>query len=121
MSIVRSPELGGLTDRKVRAAMFYSKKRRLERIRVGAIITGTAPVLAALANGNLLTNSVTWSLVGDGVDPVIRQMKVDNGSWVTFHSGQLVSTGEQWTVREYLQDILGNKKLFTSNTQEVTA
>lgn len=121
MSIVRSPELGGLTDRKVRAAMFYSKKRRLERKRVGGLITGTPPVLSALTNGNLLTNSITWSIPdNDGQDSIARQMRLNSGPWITFDIGRSVLTGEFWTVREYIQSA-GNTKLFTSNAQEVTA
>lgn len=120
MSIVRSPELGGLTDRKVRAAMFYSKKRRLARQVASDLVFGIAPVLATLYGGNLLTNAVTWTSPGfDGMDSIAKQMRVNSGPWVAFNAGQSLTTGEIWTVREFLQDANGNTKIFTSNTQEV--
>jgi len=122
MSIVRSPELGGLTDRRVRAAMFYSRKRRLERKRVGEIITGTPPAIGTLTNTSLLSSAITWTAPDeDGQDFVSRQMRVNGGQWVAFNSGQTVSTGELWTVREFLQNSDWVTKIFTSNTREVTA
>lgn len=120
MSIVRSPELVGRMDRKIRTAMLCSRKRRLERKRVDGLITGTPPVLSSLVNGNLLTNFVTWIIpVGDQVS-ITRQMRLNSGPWVTFSVDQFVMTGEFWTVREYILSA-GKTKLFTSNAQEVMA
>lgn len=122
MSIIRSPELGGLTDNRVRAAMFYSRKRRLERKRRAGIITGTPPSLAAITDGDgdALSAVVTWGTYSAS-DQLNKQMRVNSGQWQTYVGATTVSAGEFWTVREIVGDALGNFSTFTSNTQEVTA
>lgn len=122
MSIVRSPELGGLTDNRVRAAMFYSKRRRLERQRVDSLNTGTAPILATLSNGELLTANVTWTVPANmGFTSIARQMRLNSGRWNAFNISQVVNLGETWSVREFIQGPDGSSKVFTSNSREVTA
>lgn len=122
MSIVRSPELGGLTDNRVRAAMFYNKRRRLERQRVDSLNTGTAPILATLSNGELLTANVTWTVPANmGFTSIARQMRLNSGRWNAFNISQVVNLGETWSVREFIQGPDGSSKVFTSNSREVTA
>lgn len=119
MSIKRSPELGGLASNKVRAALFYAKKRRLERKRRSSTISGTAPQLDTLADGVQLSTGVTWGTYNDS-DEITRQMRLNLGQWVPYVGTTVVNEDELWTVREFVK-LDSVVSTFTSNTQEVTA
>ncbi len=83
-------------------------------------ITGTAPVLASLVNGNTLSSKVTWgSYSGTGTITTTKQMKLNAGSWVAYVGGTVVNTGEMWTVRELVSDTFNTNQVFSSGFQIV--
>lgn len=119
MTMKRSLELGGLTDNRVRAAMFYSRKRRLERERKGNVITGTPPSLAVLSNGVILSSAVSWGTYNFS-NELHKQMKLNSGDWQTYVGGTVATTGQSWSVREIVRDALKNRSIFVSNTRIVS-
>lgn len=119
MSIKRSPELEGLSSNRVRAALFYARKRRLERKRLSSNISGTPPQLATIADGAALSTSITWGTYADS-DNIYRFMKLNSGSYVPYDGATVVEEGQLWTLRETVE-LDGVTRSFTSNTQEVTA
>lgn len=63
-------------------------------------ITGLAPVLAALTDGDTLSSAVTWGSYLPGGATADRQMRVDGGAWVAYVGATAVAGGEVWQVRE---------------------
>jgi len=97
-------------------------RRRRRRFGSGGGITGTAPVLASLVNGESLSTKVTWgSYSGTGTITTTKQMKLNAGSWVAYVGGTVVNTGEMWTVRELVSDDNNTDQEFSSGFQIVIA
>ena len=86
-------------------------------------ITGTAPVLAALTDGDTLSDAVTWgsytSAAGEIVDPTTKLMREGAGAWIAYDGDTVVAEGEVWTLREVVADMPANTATFDSEPQTV--
>lgn len=86
------------------------------------IITGTAPVLAALTTGQQLSARVTWgsyASTAGTINATTKQMSVNGGAWATYVGTTAVAEGETWQVREVVTDTAANSLTFTSASQAV--
>lgn len=87
-------------------------------------VTGTAPTLAALTDGDTLSSRVTWgSYSGGNGGPYTptRQMRVNSGSWTAYVGSTVVDAGEVWQVREQATDGVQTSGWQSSAAQTVGA
>lgn len=73
-----------------------------------AQITGTAPVLGALADGDTLSSAVTWgsysSTAGTISTPTTKEMSVNGAAWETYVPTTTVSDDDTYQLRETVAD-----------------
>lgn len=99
------------------------RKRTPGRQRVGSIpiIGGSIPVLSELTDGNELKDAVTWgtyiSSAGSIVSPTTKEMQVNGGSWTAYDGDTVISSGDEWIIREIVTDGT-NTRTFTSWPQK---
>jgi hypothetical protein len=91
-------------------------------VKVPTPITGTAPIIAQMYAGEILTDNVTWgSYQGAGTVSTIKQQRRNGGSWSAFVGSIVVVAGEVWDVRELVSDSYYVDTPFVSNARTVDA
>ena len=86
----------------------------------GYPITGTGPVLAALTDGDTLSDAVTWGSYSSPVGAVstTKEMREGSGEWTAYNGSTAVSEGETWQVRETASDGFATR-VFSSQARTV--
>ena len=88
------------------------------------IITGTAPVLAALSDGDTLSTAVTWGSYASTAGTItgtVQEMSVNGGAFVAYNGATVVDAGDTYQLRETVTDSAANERAFFSGAQTVAA